>query len=336
MSERPQVSIIVANFNGAPFLGAAIDSVRAQTLTSWEMILVDDASTDASLTIAREASAGDGRIRVLAQSVNRGPAAARNRALEDARGEWIAIFDSDDVMAPERLARLLERARAHGARIVADNQLICSADLTPERRFLSPRNARAVETADIALFIQSSRLYSSYPDLGFLKPMFHASLLDQTGARYMETLRVGEDFHFMLRLLAGGERVSIDPHPLYFYRKHSASISHRMTAETIGRMIAADEAFAQSAPLNASGRLAVGHRIEGLKTWAAYEQIIEALKQGRGVAAWRLILSRPLALPLLLRAAWDRLGRLLAAAKANFAWAVGRRPLRPAVKASAP
>ncbi|MGZ3314934.1 MAG: glycosyltransferase family 2 protein, partial [Caulobacteraceae bacterium] len=100
MTTAPLVSLIMANYNGARSLAEAIASAQRQTLADWELILVDDASTDDSLAIAVTLAQADQRIKVLAQARNRGPAAARNRALAAARGAWIAVVDSDDVMLP--------------------------------------------------------------------------------------------------------------------------------------------------------------------------------------------------------------------------------------------
>jgi glycosyltransferase involved in cell wall biosynthesis len=100
----PTVSVIMPVYNGECFLREAIDSVRSQTFTDWELILVDDASTDNSATIAREYAARDSRIHFFANEVNLGVAQTRNRALAAARGLYIAPLDNDDAALPSRLA----------------------------------------------------------------------------------------------------------------------------------------------------------------------------------------------------------------------------------------
>jgi succinoglycan biosynthesis protein ExoO len=292
----------MANYNGARHLEEAVQSVRRQSLADWELILVDDASTDDSLRIADRLAEADARIRVLAQADNRGPAAARNRALAAARGAWIAIADSDDVMLPARLERLVERAVADGALIAADNQFVCGADLSSGTPFISEAEARRLARVDLATFIDSSRLYATLPDLGFLKPLISADLIARAGARYDETLRIGEDFHFVMAMLAAGGPLSLEPEPLYLYRKHGASISHRFRPEVLAAMIAADRR-AGAGLKDGAAVSAMNRRIAGLKSWAAYEQAMTAAKAGRwfeaiGAAtarphAWRL-LSRPL------------------------------------------
>ena len=305
MDGAPDVTVVMANYNGAAFIGQAIGSVQAQSLKSWELIVVDDASQDDSLAIIRSYAQRDPRIRVIAQSANRGPAAARNRALDAARGDWIAVFDSDDVMYPDRLERLLTRARDEGAMIIADNQMICGSDLQPQRQYIPENSALNLRRVDLARFIDCGRLYSSHPDLGFLKPMICRSLITRAGARYDETLRIGEDFHFLLTLLVHGAEILIEPEPLYRYRKHGASISHRFSPAVLASMIAADQAFRAKLDRKSRPALkAIDRRISGLKSWAAHEQAMAALKAGRldealGTAlarphAWRLM-ARPLA-----------------------------------------
>ncbi len=94
---NPTFSIIIPVYNVAPYLRECLDSVLAQTCPDWEAICVDDGSTDASGAILDEYAARDARFRVIHQP-NAGVSAARNRALENAQGEWIVFLDSDDVL----------------------------------------------------------------------------------------------------------------------------------------------------------------------------------------------------------------------------------------------
>ena len=92
---------------GKGVLPAALSSVLGQTLRDIEVIVSDDASPDESREIVAQFMAHDPRVRLVTAPVNQGPAAARNRALEVARGDWIAIVDSDDAIRPERFETLL-------------------------------------------------------------------------------------------------------------------------------------------------------------------------------------------------------------------------------------
>lgn len=103
----PLISIITPNYNCARFIAQTIESVLAQTYTNWEMLIVDDCSTDGSYEIAREYAEKDSRIKVFRNEKNSGAAVSRNRAIEASSGEYVAFLDSDDLWLPEKLERQL-------------------------------------------------------------------------------------------------------------------------------------------------------------------------------------------------------------------------------------
>jgi glycosyltransferase involved in cell wall biosynthesis len=108
MRSRPLVSVIVPFWNASAFIGEAIDSVLAQTLQSWELLLIDDGSSDGSVEIARGyAERFPGRIRCVQHEIhqNRGVAASRNLGVRHANGRYIAFLDADDVWLPNKLER---------------------------------------------------------------------------------------------------------------------------------------------------------------------------------------------------------------------------------------
>lgn len=110
-SISPRVSIVTIFLNAERFLGEAIDSVLGQTFADWELLLVDDGSTDGSTEIAkRAAEKSPGRIRYVEHHEHRnlGMSASRNAGIREARGEYLAFLDSDDVYLPGRLARHVE------------------------------------------------------------------------------------------------------------------------------------------------------------------------------------------------------------------------------------
>jgi glycosyltransferase involved in cell wall biosynthesis len=116
VSAPPLVSVVAIFLNAERFLDEAIASVRAQTYGHWELLLVDDGSTDGSSAIARGWAERDpARVRYLEHPghVNRGMSAARNLGLEHAQGEYLALLDADDVWLPEKLARQVAILEAH-------------------------------------------------------------------------------------------------------------------------------------------------------------------------------------------------------------------------------
>jgi teichuronic acid biosynthesis glycosyltransferase TuaG len=117
-TSRPLVSVITPAYNVARFVPETIRSVQAQTFQDWEMVVADDASTDGTSDLVREAAAHDPRIVHLKLAGRSGAAGARNAAMDAARGRYIAFLDSDDLWLPEKLAIQLAYARETGAAFV--------------------------------------------------------------------------------------------------------------------------------------------------------------------------------------------------------------------------
>lgn len=115
---NPIVSIILPNRNYSDFIADAINSVRAQTLTDWECIIIDDASTDASVRVIKDLIRGDKRFKLVANTESVGVSATRNIGLDMATGEYIAFLDSDDCYMEHFLEMLVNLARKTNSDIV--------------------------------------------------------------------------------------------------------------------------------------------------------------------------------------------------------------------------
>lgn len=98
------VSIVTPSYNTARFIAETIESVLAQTYSNWEMIIVDDCSTDDTDTVVKP-YLSDTRIKYLKNEKNSGAAVSRNRALREAKGRWVAFLDSDDLWLPDKLEK---------------------------------------------------------------------------------------------------------------------------------------------------------------------------------------------------------------------------------------
>lgn len=111
MEDFGKVSVIMPAYNSGKFIGEAIDSVIAQTYPNWELIIVDDASTDNTTEIIRNRKSSDKRIQLFQNSKNYGTQHARNRAIEEATGRFIAFLDADDLWLPGKLEIQLKTLR---------------------------------------------------------------------------------------------------------------------------------------------------------------------------------------------------------------------------------
>lgn len=101
------ISIVVPVYNAEKFLDETVKTVQNQTYQSWELLLIDDCSTDTSLTIAQDYAKKDARVRSICQETNQGAANARNRGIKEARGRYLCFLDADDLWEPEKLTQEL-------------------------------------------------------------------------------------------------------------------------------------------------------------------------------------------------------------------------------------
>ena len=113
----PLVSVVMPAYNAEPFIEKSINSVLAQTVRDWELIVIDDQSSDATMQIVQSLADGDERIRIIRSEQNMGTAATRNRGMEQSRGLFVAFLDSDDIWYPRKLEKQLQRIQSEGAEL---------------------------------------------------------------------------------------------------------------------------------------------------------------------------------------------------------------------------
>lgn len=320
---KPLVSVVMANRNGALFLPRAILSVLAQSEADWELIVSDDASNDASLALLEALAKNDPRIRILCYAQPTGPGAARNRALDVARGEWLLVLDSDDDMHPDRMSHLLAHAEAHEADIIADNQLWFYAD--PHRAshillapaFFKPGQNQPARFLEAEEFIRCNHFFGNHvlganflhprPSLGYLKPMIRRSRLIEHAIRYDEDLPIGEDYDLILRLLQAKARLAIHPLPLYFYRKHGQSSSYRSPLPAIDALIEHAARLARALHWNAGEENALRARERSLRQARNFTASAEALKAGDWRQALQILAGDPVSMRLFAVPFYDRI-----------------------------
>lgn len=306
--EVPLVSVIMANYRGERYLAASIQSVLEQSIEELELIVSDDGSDDASVEIASRAAQRDKRVRLIAGTGNTGPGATRNRALAAARGEWIAIVDSDDLMKPERLRSLIDLADARGCEIAADDLTYFGKDMENGQTLFGKSGQNLPDIISTNTFIETEIEGSKLPKLGYLKPVIRRAALN--GLNYDESLRVGEDYDLLLRLLLSGARMIVTPDSYYEYRRHGSSISHRLSEAKVAAMISAHKRLAENAhdlPLETKKLLSL--RLQGLEKLLAYERLVARIKQRDLTGAAQSLLARPSLTGALARSLAERLSR---------------------------
>ncbi len=216
----PEVSVVIAAFDAADFIGRAVASALAQTgptleVLVLEVLVIDDASTDATCAQVERLAERDARVRLIRMARNGGPSAARNAGIDAARGQWVAVLDADDAYLPGRLDRLLRLARAQAADIVADN---FASFILHEDRVGEPALAPGpVEALDAHALAARCRPFGDEPDHGLLKPMFDRAFLDRERLRYPEDVRHGEDFLLAFHAALRGARYFLSREVGYLY-----------------------------------------------------------------------------------------------------------------------
>jgi glycosyltransferase involved in cell wall biosynthesis len=211
----PQVSIILPTYNGIPYLREAIESVRSQTFSNWELLVIDDGSTDDSVSWLE--SLADSRIRILHNEHTGHRARLRNRGLANARGEWIAFNDSDDRWRPEKLERQLAYHSAHPAlrwsyagRTVIDRDGLLLAE--PSRRW-APHSGSILKP-----------LLRLEATIALPSVFIQRALLEQVGGFGDEAW--GEDYELWIRL-AQQESCGLIDEPLVEIRSHPSTSAGR-------------------------------------------------------------------------------------------------------------
>ena len=222
-----KVSVIMPVYNAAPYLRPALDTVIDQTLREIEIICIDDGSTDKSLEIIKEYQKKDSRIRIVTEN-NAGPAAARNKGIVRARGEYIAFLDADDFYEASLLSELYELAKEHSLDIaVADYDIYNS------------KKARFVQAADsdFGAIFSSSPITSKneYPDYilqattGYVwNKLFKREFIAEKGLAFMPELYVFEDVHFVTTCLSMAEKIGKVSKVLAHHRVYSAQSRARV------------------------------------------------------------------------------------------------------------
>ena len=130
------VSIIMPSYNTAQYIGESIKSVQAQTYENWELIIVDDCSTDNTDT-AVDPFLSDERIRYLKNSRNSGAAVSRNYALREAKGKWIAFLDSDDLWLPDKLEKQINFMLENGYHFSYTNYVEIDENSIPNGKYVT-------------------------------------------------------------------------------------------------------------------------------------------------------------------------------------------------------
>ena len=285
---KPEVSIIIPTYNCEDYIAQALESVFAQTYSNFEIVVVDDASTDSTLEVVY--SFNDPKLVVIPNQQNKGVSSVRNCGIKQAKGNWIALLDSDDWYAPERLEKLLEVALKQNGDLVADDLfLIHDREQYPWSTLLQENQPRrnAIELIDGARFVTTDRPAPiNAPrnwSFGYTKPLMRREFLLKHSIEYNESINVGEDFVLYLECLQKKARFLLVSRPYYYYRIRELSLSTRKPTEYLTQSCEITQNFIdrEEAAASVDRRLvtAMYQNLKIFQTRLAYYRAIEYIKQ---------------------------------------------------------
>jgi glycosyltransferase involved in cell wall biosynthesis len=212
----PTVSVVLPFHNAEPYLSESVQSILRQSFDDFELLLVDDASTDGSAGIAEELTTTDNRIRLLSNGKNKGLAATLNAAIKEARGEYVARMDADDISLPHRLLAQYTYLQENPEvdLVGGDVRLIGH----PNAFWRFPRNDRTIKDM---LLVKPSMWHPLY--------FFRRRAWLDAGLAYDESFSVAQDYDVLTRA-APFLRMANLPEVLLDYRRHSDQVSAKRRA----------------------------------------------------------------------------------------------------------
>ena len=295
---NPLVSVIIPTYNSEKYIARAIESVLQQTEPNVEVIVVDDASVDGTLEVVQGYCSY--QLKLLVNERNRGPSYTRNRGIKIARGEWIAMLDSDDWYAPDRLEKLLQVAGAENADFIVDDLYLITdgADKPWSTRFAEKLGfgSRPVRFNNIT---QINAIDFVDLDLGLVKPIIKHSFLLQHQLEFDEELRYGEDFKLYLIGLLNKAKFIVVPQPYYFYCSRSNSlitehIKCQQQMHDSALPLLQKELVKNTPKLTQSLKKRLSKLDISINTSLSGIRVVKPLKQGKLLIAFTEVLRNPL------------------------------------------
>jgi succinoglycan biosynthesis protein ExoO len=211
-------SVIIPSYNVSGIVERAIRSAAMQTLPPFEILVIDDCSNDSTVEVVQALAREIPSVRVYSTHLNSGPSAARNVGLREAKGDWIALLDSDDAWKPGRLKRLSEVATATSADFVADNLVmwdpVRDTQFKPAYYHL-PESQKQITLLDV--FRVDDNFNFSKASFTLMKPIWRRQFLADHKLEYNESMRIGEDFFFLAESLFNGAKVILIEEAYYIY-----------------------------------------------------------------------------------------------------------------------
>ena len=229
MEQTPTVSVVIPVYNAGRFLWACVNSVRNQTFSDWEAILVDDGSTDKSVGICDKVVHDEPRFSVIHKE-NGGVSSARNAGIEAARGKYLAFLDADDLMTPTYLEKMVDAMETYGTDLA-----ICSYE-----RFRGDWTQKYVFTRySTVLMKERSQFLTVYTDsrtnlfgVSIWAKLYRMAYIREGNLQFDPEITYEEDCDFNVRYLAYVHTVAALGEIMYRYRQSDETLSKAYRKDT--------------------------------------------------------------------------------------------------------
>lgn len=233
-----KISIIVPMYNSDKTIRRCIESILRQTYSNFELIIVNDGSTDTGISICNELAVADKRI-ILLNKQNAGAAAARNDGLRLSSGSWVTFVDADDWLEPNTFEILQEHLEVNPD-VILFNAYIDNGNESNINYYFDNRTILFQKEKKSQVQLQCiSRLPKRENNPQYMHcgaswgKLFKKCLIDNTGLFFDEELIIGEDAIFYLNLYQIANRICYAPQPLYHYSIISTSVTHRFNGDIL-------------------------------------------------------------------------------------------------------
>lgn len=218
VNQSPRITIIMPAYNAQDYISDSIHSVQAQTYDNWELIVVNDGSSDHTSDIVQKFVQQDQRIRFINQK-NQGVSVARNTGIEQAKGDFIAFIDSDDEYLPSFLEKLY-------AKISKNNYDLVYSGVLAER----DQYVQGEPYPELNLLLSYTHGIVSY--IGFYSALYARDFLNRYNIRFPVGCSLGEDQEFLMHCGIYAKVGSVSE-PLYYYRQREDSVIGTMTPHKV-------------------------------------------------------------------------------------------------------
>jgi glycosyltransferase involved in cell wall biosynthesis len=214
--QTPTISVLLPVYNAERYISLALESIITQTFDDFELLALDDGSTDRSLSILREYETKDDRLRIYSRE-NRGLVKTLNELINLSRGAYLARMDADDISRPQRFEKQIAYLEAHPECVaVGTRSLVIDTEGMPIREFITNFTHDEIDSAHLSGIGQSE---ISHPSV-----MMRREAVERAG-RYREDYRCAEEMDLFLRLAEIGKLANL-PEVLILYRQHLQSFCY--------------------------------------------------------------------------------------------------------------